>query len=95
VCAGVAYNDRVEESCLDCIGCGYAVRSNNGLVQNRSNCVYINGLDEVTLRIDFITAFVLKLRVPRCGYLQRRLKKSQIYIDAKHEYERDSHPCEV
>jgi len=95
VCAEVTFNDWVEESCLDCIGCGYTVRSNNGLVQNRSNCVYSNGLDEVTLRIDFITAFVWKLHVPRCGYLQRSHKNSQIYIDAKHEYERGSHACEM
>jgi hypothetical protein len=61
VCAVVTYNDRVEESCLDYIGCGYAVRSNNGLVQNRSYCVYSNSLDQVTVRIDLITAFVLKV----------------------------------
>jgi hypothetical protein len=64
VCAEVTYNDRVEESGLDYIGCGYAVRSNNGLVQNRSYCVYSNSLDEVTVRIDLITAFALKL--PEC-----------------------------
>ena len=90
MCAEVTYNDRVEESCLDCIGCGYAVRSNNGLVQNRSDCVHSNGLDEVTLRIDFITAFVSKLHAPRCWYLQRSHKNSQIYTDAKHEYERET-----
>jgi len=57
--------------------------------------VYTASLDEVTLLIDFITAFVLRLHVPRCWYLQRCHKNSQIYIDAKHEYEKDSHACEM